>query len=250
MKTKIKEINPQFYDIENLNIHSTTEELMANLSDGAKLCLMKLGQCWKQAGLFGRISYITEEQLRSLLQVPNLFTINKFKEYSSSYGSAGIKNTIIPYFIEANILELWHNRFDEYVVTPHGRELLNSFCIDCAQCKNTRICTNCNNWEPDICEHTLTSNCTSCKKTGKMTCDWCVETTEETGVDSNPRSQVNDMHQRCRKCHDERIILCNICVRVCDKCDENSLVKCYSCDNTKKCRSCEEFISIIKEGLR
>lgn len=243
MKTKIKEINPQFYDIENLNIHSTKEELIANLSDGAKLCLMKLGHGWKQAGLNGRISYITEEQLISLLQIPNLFTINKFKEYSDSYGLAGIRNTIIPYFMNANILEVYHNRFDEYIVTPYGRELLNTFCIDCEQCANTRICTNCNDSEPETCEHVLTNICIACKKTGKMTCNYC----NGTGEDSDDGMESGSEGWRCSECDGEGLIPCDICVKVCDKCDEYSFVKCYSCDNTKKCRSCRKFISSMKK---
>lgn len=233
-ETITKIINPAYKTILNIDKSKSGDELISDLSDDAKTCLIKLGLKWPEmVGPNG--SYVNYDLLQKVLMIPDLWTLNKLKKYSNC-GYAGINNSLVPYFYNVGIIESYKNSHTQYIITETGREVINMLYINCNSCNNTRKCIKCNDgYQFGLCGHIERHECAECNGTGKFKCMQC-EIKEET--------QDNENDQNCYNCDGNKTTKCYWCTEKCDKCNDDKRLKCWSCNGDETC-TCVQRLKLL-----
>lgn len=206
----------------NMSQIKTTDEVIAESSDDAKIVLIKMGIDWKNM-TGNSCSWVSNDLLNKLLKIEFSWTINALKKFSGC-GRAGIEWGLMPKFKEYNLVEKDEQvsgRFDYWKLTNVGREVLTMMMTCCSECNNTGICQQCEGTgikEDHIpCEHTLYTECNGCNESGKdedgeecwicigpgQTCSECNNTNFKTEKCSwcCGYYKTEDQKGRCYHCH-------------------------------------------------
>ena len=156
----------------NMNQIQTTDEMISELSNDAKIVLIKMGLDWKN--MTGNCcSWVSHELLASLLSIGQSWTINSLQKFSN-HGRAGIEWGFMPTFKKFNLVERDEEISGRYIywkLSDIGREVLNIMLASCDSCNNTGICGECDGEgtpsNADPCNHTLWTDCEECGPDGK-----------------------------------------------------------------------------------
>lgn len=175
-----------------MNQVQTTDEMISELSNDAKIVLIKMGLDWKKM-TGNSCSWVANELLESLLRIENSWTINSLQKFSGC-GRAGIEWGFMPSFKDFNLVvrdEEASGRYVHWKLSDVGREVLTIMLSSCTECNNTGICGVCNGegtpTNAEACNHRLWTDCDECGADGKdsegdecwhcigpeQTCDTC-----------------------------------------------------------------------------
>ena len=201
----------------------TTDEMISELSDDAKIVLIKMGIDWKN--MTGNASsWVANELLVALLRVEHSWTINSLQKFSGC-GRAGIEWGFMPKFKEYNLIirdEEASGRFIHWKLSDVGREVLTIMLSSCTECGNTGVCSKCGGEgtpeNADPCDHTVYTDCEECDANGKdsdgdecwhcigptQTCDKCNGTGYKKCMWCCGYSRDEDDKGKCTYCNIER----------------------------------------------
>ena len=206
-----------------MNQVQTTDEMISELSDDAKIVLIKIGLDWKKM-TGNSCSWVSNELLVSLLRVEHSWTINSLQKFSGC-GRAGIEWGFMPKFKEYNLIirdEEASGRFIHWKLSDVGREVLTIMLSACTECGNTGLCGNCNGTGVPVvvenCNHTVWTDCEWCSEDGKdsdgdecwhcigpgQTCTTCNDTGYRKCGWCCGYSRDEDDKGKCRHCNIER----------------------------------------------
>lgn len=156
----------------NMDQVKTTDEMISELSDDAKIVLIKMGIDWK-AMTGNSCSWVSNELLESLFKIEHSWTINSLQKFSGC-GRAGIEWGFMPKFKEYNLIvrdDVITGRYTYWKLSDIGREVLNIMLTSCTECNNTGICGMCNGEgtppNAEECNHKLWTDCQECGADGK-----------------------------------------------------------------------------------
>lgn len=156
----------------NMDQVKTTDEMISELSDDAKIVLIKMGIDWK-AMTGNSCSWVSNELLESLFKIEHSWTINSLQKFSGC-GRAGIEWGFMPKFKEYNLIvrdDVITGRYTYWKLSDIGREVLNIMLTSCTECNNTGICGMCDGEgtppNAEECNHRLWTDCEECGADGK-----------------------------------------------------------------------------------
>ena len=237
-ETITKMINPAYKTILDIDQSKSKDELISDLSDDAKTCLIKLGLKWPTTvGSHG--SNISYDLLQNVLMIPDLWTLSKLQKYSHC-GYAGISNSLVPHFYDVGIIAHYKNKNIEYAITEAGREVVNMLYVNCNFCNDARKCIKCDDgYQFKLCTHIDRHECEKCNGTGEFKCDQCVI--------MNRRGYNKDVEYACWNCGDKKTTKCYWCTEECDYCDDNKRIKCWACKGDTTCY-CVERLKLLNLG--
>ncbi|MBT5638172.1 MAG: hypothetical protein HOJ16_06385 [Candidatus Peribacter sp.] len=189
-----------------MNQVKTTDEMISELSDDAKIVLIKMGIDWKN--MTGNASsWVANELLVALLRVEHSWTINSLQKFSGC-GRAGIEWGFMPKFKEYNLIirdEEASGRFIHWKLSDVGREVLTIMLSSCTECGNTGVCSKCGGEgtpeNADPCDHTVYTDCEECDAN---TCDKCNGTGYKKCMWCCGYSRDEDDKGKCTYCNIER----------------------------------------------
>ena len=201
--------------------------MISELSDDAKIVLIKMGIDWKN--MTGNASsWVANELLVALLKIEHSWTINSLQKFSKC-GRAGIQWGFMPKFKEYNLVvqdEEASGRYVYWKLSNVGREVLTIILSSCTECENTGICSKCNGTgtpeNADPCNHTVYTDCEECNADGKD------EDGDECWHCIGPK-------KTCSDCNDTGYRKCGWCCGYSR--DEDDKGKCTNCNIERTYRS-------------